>query len=578
MKKTQYVSLNLLPLIALVISFLPFLIVGFPDGHDSSYGLVRVAEFKSSLVSEQFPPYWANNLYRGYGSPIFLFYAPLYLLVSAIVSVLAGSIAAGMMLAIITFSLVGIFGVKLMLEEALGKFTFDTAAASRVATYFLILNPYLLGDVFIRNAFSEYSALCLSPLALYGLLLIRRRPVIGGLILGMSMALIITAHNLTALTVFALLAAAGLFLYPPLKTPLGFWKMIVGSAGLGLALAAFFWAPAIHYVSAVRSDENVLGKFDFHNNFEPLWHLFGYDEFFSAGLLVPLVMVIAVGILLCSHRHDKLLGKGLFHLTVGCSLFFLFLQTRASVPIWETVPYMRYFQFPWRMMGPLALVTSIIAGLGFAYFSNEQPRKTIVMRELLLFLLCSVNAIPHLKVARPLPNQISENLSFMLKAENIRKFGLSATYSNEYLPRFADRNAWRSQRLAVGPVVHTTPSINLKVLEETGTKIILETRDQVPARLELARWAFPGWTCWINGAAHELRSNSIGALEVSVPAGLNRIVLELRPPLLRRISVWISLASLVAWAVMLIGTFRKNIGAASRQTFVGTSSNEPLAH
>src|SRR5438874_13525435 len=120
MKKPRYVLLDLLPLIPLVASFFPFLVVGFPDGHDSSYGLVRVAEFKSSLVNGQLPPYWGNNLYGGYGSPIFLFYAPLYLFVSAICSVLAWSIADVTILAVIIFSLVAVFVSKLMLQEALG--------------------------------------------------------------------------------------------------------------------------------------------------------------------------------------------------------------------------------------------------------------------------------------------------------------------------------------------------------------------------------------------------------------------------------------------------------------------------
>ena len=562
MKRPRSIVLNLLPYLAVIIASLPFLTVGFPDGHDSSYGLVRVAEFKASLANGQFPPYWGNNLYGGYGSPIFLFYAPLYLFVSTICSVFARSVAGGMILAVIIFSLVAVFGAKLMLREALGEHAFETEAASRVATYFFILNPYLLGDIFIRNAFSEYVALCLSPFALYSLLSIRNRPLGGGLILATSLALTITAHNLTALTVSALLAAAALFLYPPVKTPLRFWRMIVATIGLGLALAAFFWLPAIYYVSTVRSDQNVLGKFDFHNNFPALGNLFGYDEFFSAGLLTPFVMVVAAAILLCDSERIELTSRRLLQFALSGSIFSLFLQFRASNIVWETVPYLPYFQFPWRMMGPLALLTAIAAGIAFAHLCRGKPRKIVWTREGLLLSFCILNAIPHLRGARPLPQKVSGQLGVVLRPENIKNFGLSATFSNEYLPRLADANAWRLQRAAVGPVVRTVPPAELKVIEDTGTRIILETNNGTAAQLQLGRWAFTGWDCRINGEACVLGMNGIGALEISVPAGLRRIVLELHPPLLRQIMLWVSLASLIIWLVMLITILRaKNVGS-----------------
>jgi hypothetical protein len=99
---------------------------------------------------------------------------------------------------------------------------------------------------------------------------IRRRIWAGGLILTISLALVITAHNLTALTVSALVAAAALVMYPPVENQRRLWNVIIASIGLSFALAAFFWVPAIYYVPLVKSDQLLIGKFDFHNNFQPL--------------------------------------------------------------------------------------------------------------------------------------------------------------------------------------------------------------------------------------------------------------------------------------------------------------------
>jgi hypothetical protein len=564
MRRPGSIVLSLLPYLAVIIVSLPFVIVGFPDGHDSSYGLVRAAEFKYSLFNGQFPPYWAENLYGGYGSPIFLFYAPLYLLVSTMCSLLAGSIAGGMMLALVLFSLAAIFGVKLMLQEVLGRHTLENQAALRVGVYFFLLNPYLIGDLFRRNAYSEYSALCISPFAVYGLLQIRSRPCIGGLILATSLALIILAHNLTALVITALVLAAALIIYPPFEHHLS-WRIITANIGLSLGLSAFFWVPAIYYLPLVRNEQNVTGKFDFHNNFPALRNLFGYEEFFSTGLLIPLVLLIAASILLFSPKKRDLPHKRLFLFAFGCSLLFLFLQTRLSLLVWETVPYMPYFQFPWRMMGPLALVASIVLGMSFAHLHRGSSRGIVLFREVAVLLLCIVNAIPQLREARPVPWEISRQFTTMLDPQNIRKLGLSATYSDEYLPRVADPNAWRSARPMLGPIVRTKSGIGLKILKDSGTNIYLETDASGPTSLELARWFFPEWKCAVNGEACKLGLNKTGSLDVSIPPGSNRIVLELFPPALRRLAVWVSLASLAAWLWIVIVV----LGKRNKTSLVG---------
>jgi hypothetical protein len=239
------------------------------------------------------------------------------------------------------------------------------------------------------------------------------------------------------------------------------------------------------------------------------------------------------------------------------ALLFLFLQTRASILIWETVPYLPFFQFPWRMMGPLALVTSVLAGFIFTSLCRGESRPVLAFREVLLLGLCIANAVPHLQGARPLPHEISSKLSLLLESENIRNFGLSATYSNEYLPRFADPTEARIDRSNGVPPVRMVPPGQVKVLENEGTKIIVETNAAKPGTLQLARWFFPGWTCTVNGKAGQVEMNGSGAIDIPVPAGLNRIVLELHPPLIRRIGLWVSLASLTVWVFFTIMAFQK---------------------
>ena len=74
-----------LVIVAVVVSCFP-LLQGFPRGHDWIFELVRVTEYGHALGAGQYPPFWADNLYGGYGSPIFLFYAPQFMLVASVFS------------------------------------------------------------------------------------------------------------------------------------------------------------------------------------------------------------------------------------------------------------------------------------------------------------------------------------------------------------------------------------------------------------------------------------------------------------------------------------------------------------
>ena len=546
MRNNRYFLLSVLPFLALIVSSLPLLTLEFPKGHDWLFELVRVSEFKSAIINGQFPPYWGENLYGGYGSPIFIYYAPLYLLIATCCSFITGSITSGSTLALIILSVIAVFSMKLLVQAAIGEKTFEGESASRIATYFFVLNPYLICDMLQRNANAEYTALCLSPLAFYGLILIDRKPHIGGLVLSAALALIITSHNLTALIMFPMILISALFLYSQ-KNNIFIWVAIIGSITLGLAISAFFWVPALYYKSFVQIEQMTSGKFYYLNQFQSFISLFGYNDFFSVGLLTPIIILCSLAAIFVSRKRNKYIYMNLYIFAICSSFFLIFLQTRASTIFWKTIPYMPLFQFPWRMMGPLALVTSITAGLSFDLFCKDTPKKNIIMREILILLICITNAVGHIRSSEPVPKDIS----YIFTGETIKHMGLPATVLDEYLPQGASNDIWRSGRSDIGPVVKSIPDIKMKVLKDSGTEIIFESISQKPAKIQMARWFFLDWKCTVNGTPDNVIINKFGSFDISIPAGFNKIILHLFPPLLRRVCIWVSLLSLATWCIIL---------------------------
>jgi hypothetical protein len=542
---------SLLLLSALIVSSLPFYELIYRQGHDWIFELVRVAEYKYALLNGQIPPYWGEDLYGGYGSPVFLFYAPLFSFAASLCSAAMNSVAAGSIAAIMVFSFIAVISMKLLLDEAIGGGSPGNEAASRMASYLFILNPYLLCNKLIRNANAEYTALCLFPFAVYGLFLIRRRSKAGGLVLSGGIALIILAHNLTALIAIAVILVLTAILYLPDRKKSSLAAVFL-SLCLGLGLSSFFWIPALFHTSFVRIEQMLQGKFDFHNQFKPVSSFFQYEPFYSAGLLPLAVIAGSIGALwIFRSQKEEWRRKLIISFLAGAFIFF-FMQTRLSIFLWENVPFMPLFQFPWRMMGPFAFVISVLGGLTLACLFTGRSKTVIISTEIIFLCLCIFNAVPHLRDNKPLSEEITTQLPEILDAGTIAQKGLRATVGDEYLPAAADPEIWRIQSRQIGPVVSSVPVIQIEVLKNSGTEILLTTSSSSPARLTFARWYFPVWECNVNSVPCKVEKNEAGAVDISIPSGDNRIELNLKPPHARRITSWVSFFCLVLWSGILI--------------------------
>ncbi len=543
------VLLRLLPLLAVLIATGPLLIWGFPAGHDWGWELVRIVEYQEGFATGQLLPFWAGDLYGGWGSPIFLFYAPLFSALAGAGSALFGSLLSGPTVVLILLSMISAFLITRMMGALPREDGGDRLGAARVAAYVYVLHPYLLADLLIRNANAEYTALCLLPLVLYGVIRLRDRPWQGALALAGGLGLGILAHNLTALIALglAVLLAAVLYFPPRSRKQLTF---AVGGIALGLLLAAWFWIPALMLSDLVRTELLVEGRYDFHQNFLTLAGMWGYGEYYSAGLLSPLILLMAAVLAASSRLQLSDWTRRLYWSFLGCALLAVLLQMAVSRPLWEVIPFLPFFQFPWRLMGPLALLIASLAGLLFLGLTEGMGRRSVLLLELLVLTLCVANALPQLTRVRAFSPQGRASIEAGLTPEAIRQGRQSATGVNEFLPVTADFAAW--EEIPTGSLL-VTPPPGLTVLEaeESGTRLRLDLEAPEGLRLRLARWYFPGWRATLNGEAVALEPGPVGEITVWIPQGRSDLEVILEPPLVRRLGIWISAGAVVLFLFAL---------------------------
>ncbi|MFI5315239.1 MAG: hypothetical protein ACHQ6T_06040 [Myxococcota bacterium] len=533
-------ALRALPWIACLVGVAPLLAGGFPLGHDWLFELVRVSEYQAALVSGQLPPYWSENLYAGYGSPVFLFYAPLFSAAASLGGWLLGSVPRGATLVLVLISALSVPFMRAFLDALLERAGLRDPAAARLGTVFFVLHPYLLGDKLVRNADAEFLGLCLLPIALAGVALAARAPRRGFALVSGGIALVVLAHNLTALVAVAF--ALGLALVLHGRGSRATWAAILGGLGAGLALSAFFWLPALGLTSLIRPEELLRGKFDFHKQFPPLDKIFWYVRFFATGLATPAVLLAALAAAVRFSAQRRILVS-----LLAAALALLFLETAASEPIWSRFPWLPLFQFPWRMMGPLALVASALAALVAALALAGRSAKVRALAELSLAAVIALNAIPILLQYQPIPREEEPQVAAAIQPQVVRNSPETVTAGDEYLPREADPAVWRVQRPLQGPVVAASGPARWETLADRGSRIELETHAPEKVRLRLARFAFPGWRIEVDGAPARWEPSRWGTLEVELPAGDAHLLALLEPPPLRRAALWLSGVALAAW-------------------------------
>jgi hypothetical protein len=547
--------ISALPWLTAAVPFLVIAYGGFPAGDDWQFELTRIAAYAQALGDRQWPPFWAPHLYGGYGSPAFLFYGQVFVALASAAGTIAGSHGLGFLLALALSSAAAVWFLQLTAAELNGGVT--ARAAGRVAVYAFLLNPYPLADLLRRNAAAEYCALCVAPLAIGGLWLRRRDPWRGVIWLALGFALVSMTHVLVASALCALLL--------PLEIALMCHRSAAGTrwirlgqlglaAGLALALSAFAWLPALVLSPLIRSDDLLAGKFDWRLQFQGHAPWLGGEQGYGAGLL-PLLAAGAACFAIAGRSRaprDPAASLPILALLGGCALL-VFIETPLAMPLWEHLPLLAYFQFPWRFMGPLALGSALLASCAFATLTQSISERRRAQLELLIASVCALNALPTLQRAHLVPWAEVAAFERRLEPSSERALLMTSTVGDEYLPRAAQRSGI-ARSASAEPIPSASPNLRIALRLDTPRELVLDVRADRDAELCLARWSFPFWSVRVDDAPQPITACRNQTLRVAIPAGKHHVVARLTSPTVRRVGLGISLLGLIiviAWLTAL---------------------------
>jgi len=537
----KFARAYLLLLACTLVATYPLLQAGFSRGDDFMWEIVRVAEYAHSLKAGGFPVRWADNLEGGYGYPIYNFFPPLFMFIASTFVIAGGlSVLSSIKITLFLLTLASGVGMYWFAKEHFGN------KGGLLAASLYILFPYHFIDIFFRNAFSEFTALAIVPFVFYGLAkLLRETPPnpVAMIALAVSGALFILSHNLSVLMYVPLLFFYALLAVAPTRQ-WGKLRALIVPLAIAFALTAFYTLPLIFERQFVQLWVMAAGKFNVLNNLLPLSELISL-------LFVPLswwtLALASFGITLNYQGRIAQPTFAILCLFIAWLFMLLFLVTPASKAVWGSVEWLKWFQFPWRLLSPAAFIICFLSGT-IVYLPSENIKRMLMVGFVLLAVVTFF----------PLLTMVNRGVSVSIPDEalepaQIRKQWLSATVLSEYIP------IWVKEKPASPVEDRLTPSrpdIEVQKIEESAHRYAYKITTAGETLFTAHLFYFPGWKVYVNSEELKPRISRQGLMQFSLPKGQFRVELKFENTPIRILGNSLSLAGLLALGWMLFRAAR----------------------
>ena len=351
--------------------------------HDDTQ-VARVFEMGKMLGSGVFPVRWVPDLGYGYGYPIFNFYAPLAYYVGGLLMLIGfDALIATKIMMILGILLSGIF-MYFLAREFWGEL------GGAVSGLFYVYAPFHAVDIYVRGDVAEFWAYSFIPLVFLGFykvfqnlkseklevdnsklqFKIQQFGIVGAL----GFAALILSHNLTALMVtpFLLVFVLILCIVSHKAKKIFTIYYLLFTIFLGLALSAFYWIPALLEMKYTNILSQIGGGADFRDHFVCLsqlwsstWGFGGSAKGCMDGLsfMIGKLHILMTGLVLVLFLFGRLKQhKGIILFYLISFILSLFLVLEMSKFLWEAIPIMAFFQYPWRFLTLVSFFSSLLAG------------------------------------------------------------------------------------------------------------------------------------------------------------------------------------------------------------------------
>lgn len=519
--------------------------------HDGTTYETWLLAFDSLIRAREFFPSWIKDFWFEHGSPLFVFYPPLFFYLAEIPRLLGASLVISVKIVVGLSFLFSFFTMYLLAKEFWGKW------GGLIGGLLYMTAPYHFALIYTRGAYAENLAYALFPLVLWFIYKVFKngsRIHIVGLAASLAALILTNLPSLLAFSIFALLFIIGLAWHDK-KLPI----VDLGLGGIGaLGLSAFYWLPAFLNRGSVPFEHFITGQYNFAKYFIGFLDYLPFQpwtelKFYQLGIAAWVIILVAVIYLWrvrqqstnqanAENRIAKMLLAGLVLVIV--------LTTSVSYAIWVVSQFMPYIQFPYRFLSAIFILISLLG----AYLAYRFARQWAAMLLILILIQSLFFAHPIYEFPSEVyRSDVAYTVYGDVKAQIIEleaeggalggKRVMLHTAEEGYLPRGIDKNVLeREFQTSVQPVLEQLS------LEETATYTIADTdkiitpgeisdfqddettlsfthRYDKVSRVYYRQFGFPGWRVLVDKQPTAWAATT-GQMDFIVPAGTHLVEIE----------------------------------------------------
>jgi len=491
--------------------------------------IFRLSEYDLCLKSGQIPCRYSPHSALGFGSPVFNFYPPVTYTLAEVFHLIGFSFIDSTKIIYIAPLFFGPLFMYLFAS------TFFGPTGGLLSALIFVTAPYQALNLYVRGALAESFALNLIPIIFYFSIKKRQNLTI------LFLTILFLTHQLTTLY------AVGLLILFNLKSLKSFLIILVWSLGL----SSFFLLPSFFEKNLTTNYLMTQGYFSYIIHFATLKQLFidrfwGYgaslwgpkdDMSFQIGWLqwfLPLITLILVFYKQYKHRF-------LILIVFLLGLFFAFLTHNKSTFIWQLLPFMAYFQFPWRFLGAIILCFSFISGAVILFIT---PKFKNVFVGLILVTLLILN-FNYFKFDQ------WQNINDQQKLSGANLIAQQGAGLIDFYPKFGDKLPTVETPYTIQTLSGVVSDISFTKNSQIAYGQITVNSDS--ATINLPSSYFPKMELRLDTQKISYRIDpEFGFVQFDIPAGTHSFYLRFLDTPIRTLSNYISLLCLSAFIIKLI--------------------------
>lgn len=558
MGKSKRILIRLIWLIVALV-FIPATWALFVPGFYGASDDIHIAwlyELHKTIIIGQIPPRFVPDLSFGFGYPLFNFVFPLPFYVAEIFHLSNLSLVDSIKAVFFISIPLSFLSMYLLLRQ------FISRPLSLAGAVLYIYAPYRAVDLYVRGAIGEVVSFVFLPLIFLSVIKLKEQGFrwvgIGGLVI----ASLVLSHNITAYMFFPFAGLFFLLQFFVSKDKRAFFGKSILMFLLGILISIYFWLPAVLESKLMKYDTvfNFADHYPtFSQLFTPYWGYGAstpgpYDGMsFFLGVSNILVMLAGLAMVFTNwvkfRKETKVLLSWIF---VSLSLVFLLMNHR-SLFLWNNIPLLPYFQFPWRFL----IITTFAIPLLTVVFEKFKFRLFIA---LILIGLTLISAVSYFRPQDFLGRVDSYYLNRYIPTPFASKEYLQTR--EEYL-RLPKDTLFRPDQNY--PLVSSENGHIKKVNRINDLNILIEVESADDMRITISKYLFPGWVARIDGNPSPLEvGKPFGQIVVKVPKGNHIVKITFEETNFRKFLNAISLAAfLVSLGMCFIRKSLHRIGLFS---------------